>query len=113
MADGVEIPACPAGEARSLEDFVPVATATTLTDDEGQPLVFSGETNEDGTFEMKVLDPDTYDLSFLDVLDVGGSSELSFAASVEPASATLEEGDEEIGGFVYTITSATCTASGG
>ena len=108
LADGVQIPACPAGEERSLEDFVPLATATTLTDDDGNALVFSGEASEDGTFEIKIGPPDTYELGFMSTIELDEGGPLTFEAEASPASVEVAEEDEEITGVTYTITAASC-----
>jgi len=108
LAEGVQIPECPAGEARTLEDFVPLASAATLTDDEGNALVFSGEAEEDGTFEIKVGPPDTYEFGFIESTELDEGGPLTFEATVAPASLEIVEGDEEVGGVTYTITGVSC-----
>lgn len=107
LADGVTIPECPAGEERSLEDFIPLATAQNLTDEDGNAVQLSGETDEDGSYEIKVLEPDDYDLSFVESSTVDGA-ELVFGATIDPAVVTVEDGDDEVAGGTYTVESASC-----
>ena len=110
LASGVEIPACPAGTPRGLEDFVPLATAATLEDDAGQPLVRSGTTRSDGSFSIGPLAPDTYLLGYLGELELE-AAELEFTASVTPAQALIAAAG--VADVAYEITSAVCRATGG
>lgn len=110
LADGVTIPQCPAGTDRSLEDFLPLATAQTLVDDAGAAVVRSGSVDEDGEFEFSFVEPDTYDMGFDAVLELG-DFDLHFEATVDPAQVTVADADVE--GVTYTITGATCEAAGG
>lgn len=110
VATGVEIPACPAGTARSVEDFVPVATATTLVDGQGEILVRSGETSADGTFVLGPLAADLWTLGHLGTLELDGA-ELTFEATVTPADVTMD--GTAVTGVSYVVTAATCSASGG
>lgn len=100
----VEIPECPAGSPRSVEDFIPTATAQNLTGTDG-PIVRNGAVAADGSFAISFLAPDTYTLGHVGALELG-DFELVFTASVEPAEATVEDTDVE--GVVYTIESAAC-----
>ena len=86
----VEVPMC-GGEARDLGAFVPVATATTLIDDEAAALVFTGETDADGEFEIEVLGADTYDLGYEVETDFG-AEKLIWTAEVNEAVPTVVEG---------------------
>lgn len=110
LGTDVEIPECPAGTARSLEDFVPRATATSLTDDEGNALVVSGETDEDGSFVIDPVNADTWDLGFESDIELEDAT-LVFAADVDPAQVTVADGGTA-DGVEYTITSATCESGG-
>lgn len=108
----VVLPAC-GNSAPTLEAFVPVAVATTLTDDEGMPLVFSGETTADGegfVFEIDVPELDVFDLAFLPAADFGAEA-LVWTATVEPATVTLDAAQDEVDGVAYAITGATCEAA--
>ena len=107
LGSNVTIAECPAGTARSVEDFVPTATAQTLVDDEEDPVVRTGEVDEDGEFEIDFLEADDYDLGFEPVVDFGDFA-LTFTATVDPAEVTIE--DEDVGNVTYTITGATCAA---
>lgn len=110
LADGVEVPACPAGTPRGLSDFVPLATATTLLDGDGLPLLRTGTTGVDGSFIIGPLAPDSYDLGYLGTLELEGA-DLNFEASVSPQQVAVTETDAI--GVVYDVTSATCDPVGG
>lgn len=104
------IPQCPAGKTRSLEDFVPSATASTLKNAGGTALVATGRTSEDGTFKIDRLSADKWTLGYQTqtiVNDAG--NKLVFAATVTPADATVAAG-QKVTGVKYTITSVTCAA---
>ncbi len=107
----VSIPECPEGTARDLTDFVPLAVAATLTDDEGAPIVRTGFTAEDGTFQILGLAPDQYVLSYIDELELEDAA-LQWSAGVAPGQVTVGEGDE-VDGVAYTITGASCEADDG
>ena len=109
LASGVEIPSCPAGAPRGLEDFVPLATAVTLVDDAGLPLVRTGTTSSDGVFTLGPLAPDAYLLGYFGALELEGA-DLEFTASVTPAQALI--GEVGVADVVYEITSAVCRVSG-
>jgi hypothetical protein len=105
LAEGLTIPECPAGTPRSLSDFVPTATAQTLTDDEGMPILRTGTMLEGGGFVMSFLTPDTYTMGYQGQLEFEGAS-LVFTAGVVPAAAEVVDG--EFDGVAYTVTGATC-----
>ena len=107
LGASVTIPECPAGTARSVEDFVPTATAQTLVDDEEDPVVRTGDVDEDGDFEIDFLEADDYDLGFESVVDFGDFA-LTFVATVDPDEITID--DEDVEDVTYTITGATCAA---
>ncbi len=107
LADGVTIPECPAGTTRSVQDFVPTATAQTLLDDEGMAIVRTGAMLEGGGFVMSYLSPDTYTMGYESQVDFEGAS-LSFTATVDPTEATVADG--EFDGVAYTVTAASCQA---
>ncbi|MBT8338044.1 MAG: DUF4382 domain-containing protein [Gemmatimonadetes bacterium] len=109
FATGVAVPACPAGTARSVEDFVPQATATTLVDGDGLALVRTGVTAADGTFVLGPLAADTWDLGFLATLELEGA-DLLFEASASPTQAVIV--DSDVTGVTYTVTAATCVPTG-
>lgn len=108
LAEGVTIPTCPAGTARSLEDFVPVATATTVVGDDAALLVQTGTTGLDGAFLLGPLVPDVWTLDYLGTLELEGG-DLVFEATVAPGSVTV--GDAAVAGVSYTITSASCVGA--
>jgi hypothetical protein len=101
----VSIPECPAGTARDLTDFVPVATAQTLTDGDGLAIERAGSVSEGGGFIMSFVAPDTYTLGHQAELEFEGAT-LAFTADVAPTEVEVE--DSEISGVNYTITAATC-----
>lgn len=108
-----QIPECPAGTSRSVADFVPVATATTATDENGDPLEFDGATAEDGSFSIGIDEADTYGLGYL-AEQVVGSDTLFFQARVDPAEATVDETTPDVDGVSYTLEAAECrTGSSG
>ncbi|NIP60534.1 MAG: hypothetical protein GWM92_19325, partial [Gemmatimonadetes bacterium] len=104
----IPIPECPAGEERDRTDFIPIAATRELTDDEGEPLAFSGETGPEGSYEITVLLPDVYELDFVARRVVGGGSELVFEATATPEAVTVGERSTEETGGTFTIGSAAC-----
>lgn len=104
----IPIPECPAGEARDRSDFIPIAATRELTDDDGGPLAFSGETGPEGSYEITVLLPDVYELDFVARRVVAGGSELVFEATVTPEAVTVGERSTEESGGTFTIGSAAC-----
>jgi hypothetical protein len=110
LAQDVVIPACPAGQPRSLEDFVPRATSTTLVDEEGTLLVRNGVTGADGVFVLGPLPVDSWGLGHLAALALDGA-DLVFEATVTPSQVVIDSGN--VTGVSYLITSATCDAPGG
>jgi hypothetical protein len=108
LAQGVTIPDCPAQAARGLRAFVPTATAQTLVDGQGDPVVRTGSVDEDGEFEIHFVAADTYTLGYEGTIDYGDWL-LEFTATVEPGEVTVA--DEDVEGVVYTVTGATCTAA--
>jgi len=104
----VQIPEC-GGEERTLESFVPTATTTTVTDDEDAPLTFTGEVDEDGEFEIEVLEEDTYDLGF-EAETVFESEKLVWEAEVDPEQATIDAESDEVEDVAYTVTAVSCEA---
>ena len=104
VADAVVIPAC-VGE-RSVADFVPLATALTLVDEDSAPIVLSGITKSNGTFKVNVLEADGYAMGFVEEVEFDGAK-LVFVATADPTEVTVDEGmpPPEV---AYEITSATC-----
>lgn len=102
------IPQCPEGTDRSIQDFVPTATAQALVDDEGNAVVRTGVVDASGDFSIGFLAPDTYTLGFA---EVGlGEVKLVWTATVSLAEVTVTEG-AQIEGVAYTLTGASCVAS--
>lgn len=110
LAQDVSIPACPAGQPRSLEDFVPRARSTTLVDEEGFLLVRNGVTGVDGAFILGPLPVDTWDLGHLTALELDGA-DLVFEAAATPSAVIIGSGN--VTGVSYLITSAACEVAGG
>ncbi len=109
LGTGFTIPECPAGEVRSIRDFIPTATANLLVDGENQPIVRAGAVAEDGTFQIGFLSPDSYTMGFDEVINLG-DYQLTFTATVAPGQVTVPGPD--VTGVTYTISAAECTASG-
>lgn len=101
----IQIPAC-AGQERSVEDFVPMATSTVLVDGEGDPFVFAGSTTAAGLFAIAVLHEGEYELGYQGVI-VYEDEELHWEAEVSPTEVDVPAGGVA-DGVVYTITGATC-----
>lgn len=106
----VEIPVCD-GQQRTLLDFLPLATATTLVDDEDNALVFAGavemEEDEPTVFEIRTTAFDTYTLGYRDSTEYT-SEKLVWTATVDPVQVTLSEAEDEVGDVAFTITGVTC-----
>lgn len=102
----VTIPECPAGTARGLDDFVPTATAHELTDDEGAPIVRTGTTSSEGTFQVLGLTPDGYTMGYMAESEYEGAT-LEWTATVDPTDVDVGEG-EDVTDVAYTITGASC-----
>ena len=102
----VVIPEC-AGEVRDLEEFVPLATAATLIDEEGAG---SGLLRRDGgrrEFKIEVLGADSYDLDYEAKVDFG-AEKLVWEAEVNPGQAVIETEGGEVNGVAYTVTGVSC-----
>lgn len=110
LDSGVTLPTCPSGgDVRTVEDFIPVATAVSLTDDLGDPVVVTGETDANGQAFIRNLDPDGYDLGFEPSVDLSGAT-LELTADVQPGQVDVGNG-QTVTGVLWTITSATCNES--
>lgn len=107
VLDGTEIPECPAGTARDITVFQATATAQTLEDDSGNPVVYTDHPDSEGNLDFDFLDPDTYDLGFTDPLAVSDTYQLNFTGSVSPTTVDVTSGDQATG-VEYTITDAVC-----
>lgn len=115
LAEGVAIPECPAGTVRDITLFEATATAASLTDENGDPVVFTDSPDANGALAFEFLEPDSYTMGFTSPLQLTDTHEMVFEASVSPANVTVSSGDEVSVG--YEITSATCqeiaTTNGG
>lgn len=89
----------------TLQDFVPTATARTLVDDVGQSIVRTAVVDASGSFEIRPLAGDVYDLDFVHTIDLGDAT-LQFDATVSPLSADATLGPVE--GVTYTVSSIMC-----
>ena len=97
------VPVC-GGVQRDLEDFIPIATASTLVNDDLTPVVIAGEVEEDGDFEIQGVGADTWTLAFLST-DLG-DVDLVWTGTVSPTSVTV--GDDDVEDVVYTLTGVSC-----
>ncbi|MHB1192112.1 MAG: DUF4382 domain-containing protein [Longimicrobiales bacterium] len=106
----VAIPAC-GGQQQTLLDFLPLATATTLVDDEGNALVFAGaveiKEGEPTVFEIRTTAFDIYALGYRGATEYT-SEKLVWTATVSPAQVTLSEAADQVGNVTFTITGVTC-----
>jgi len=111
QSNPVTIPTC-GGQDRTLAEFVPTATATTLVDGDSNPLLFAGMTAE-GTegfdFHIDVTDFDTYTLGY-QAETAFATDKLVWTAEVTPTTATVDSGNTEVTGVAYTVTGVTCEA---
>ncbi len=105
----VTLPEC-GGVERTLADFVPVATATSLVDGDGDALRFSGEVDLAGGFRIDVLGADLYELGYRSELILEGWR-LDWSAEVEPEAVAVEPG-VEVAGVSYSVTGASCEELG-
>jgi hypothetical protein len=112
FATGAEgVGGCPPWDM-DLGDFIPLATATTLEDDQQQPIVRTGTTVGEGDrpwstvdFSIGALAPDIYDLGQGE-LEVDLSI-LTFQTAIVPSQADLTQNDL-VDGIAYTVTGWTC-----
>lgn len=102
----ISIDPCPTEtDIRTIQDFTPTATILGIVDGEGNPIVRTGQVDEEGAFEITFLPPGAYDMAYETTLDLGDFV-LTFTATVEPAQVTLT--DVPFGDMLYTIQSGTC-----
>ena len=107
----IALPQCPAGQDRTIGDFIPTATATTLTDGEGTVIVRTGSVKDDQTFEIGSLEPDAYTMGYESEL-VFDAVKLVWSATVDPTEIAVVAG-EDVSGVAYTILGASCEPIGG
>ncbi len=109
----VTIPMC--GNAdRTLAEFVPTATATTLVDSEDNPLMFSGMTEEDTdgfVFHIDVTDFDTYTLGYQAETVFENGDKLMWTADAPATDAVADADHTAVDGGTYTVTVVTCEAA--
>lgn len=106
LGDTLSIPAC-GGEDRTLEEFVPTATAKTLTDGQGNPLEYAGESDEHGQFTIDGLDFDSYALGYRPET-VFDSTKLVWQATVTPTEISVDSTTTKATGVSYVVTSVSC-----
>lgn len=104
LADGVELPATCGNNDIDLRVFKPVAIDADLEE-------WTGHTSLDGWFKIQPLLPGNYDLSYVAGIDFQDGSVLTFSASVDPGSVTVEAGSSEDAD--YTIDDVMCSPGGG
>jgi hypothetical protein len=111
LGTGVTIPACPAGTSRSIEDFMPTATADSLDNADGADVVATGHVDEDddeAEFKIWRLKADTWTLGHkAETVLTEAGHKLVWAATVSPTTVELSAG-ERAEDVEYTITSVTC-----
>jgi len=107
LAPGANVPQCPAGTPRSLGDFVPTLTATTLLDGAGLPLMKTATVSA-GAFAFTFLAPDSYTLGHMGVTEVAGTHKLIWTAMVTPGSATIADDGTIVSGVQYIVTAVGC-----
>lgn len=91
-----------------MADFVPLASTTTVVDEDEEHLVFAGRTLADGDAGIAVLVEDTFELEYMESVLYDGF-ELVWEASVSPSTVTVGE-REVVDGVTWTIEAATCEA---
>ncbi len=106
LADGVTPPMC-GGVARSIQDFVPTATATV----DGSPSTEQGSVAADGSYWIDYLAPTTWQMGYLEKIGYDNGDTLRFTAAIDRASVDVASGATASADF--TVTGATCSASGG
>lgn len=113
--DPLAVPAC-GGADRTLAAFVPTATATTLTDGEGSPLMFSGSTafRDDGqgggswAFEIDLSGDDTYTMGHT-AETLFDTEKLVWTATAAPDSVAVPTGgDGTQVDAAYLVTAVAC-----
>ena len=104
LADGVELPATCGNNDIDLRVFKPVAV-------DADSQEWTGHTSPGGWFKIQPLLPGTYDLSYVSEVDFQDGSVLTFSASVDPGSVTVEAGSSEDAD--YTIDDVVCSPGGG
>jgi hypothetical protein len=106
LAEGVSIPECPTGTERDLSVFAVTATARTLVDENGDPVVYTTHPDPGGSITFDFLVPDTYDVGFATPVEVTETHQISFVAIVTPSELTIQSGvDADVD---VTIESAVC-----
>lgn len=104
----IDVPPC-AEQDRGVSDFIPLATSTTLVDEDGDHFVFAGSVLLDGTAAIDVLAADTYELGYVSTLVLDGF-ELHWNAQVTPLEIDVEAGSVT-NGPQWTITGASCVST--
>jgi hypothetical protein len=102
------IPQCPSGTARSITDFVPTATASTLKDVNNAAIVRTGTTAANGTFSISAVSPDSYAMGFSPLLL--GPSKIVWTGTVTPTTVTIASG-QSVTNVAYVLTGASCQAN--
>lgn len=104
--NSVTIPTC-GGSARSVQDFVPTATATLGTGSATE----QGSVAADGSYEIDYLTPATWTMGYVAKVGYQGGDTLRFTATADPGSVDVTSGAKAASD--YTVTSAQCTSAGG
>lgn len=108
LSEGVSVPECPAGVARDIGSFVPLARSVTFSDRGGNDILRSGDARSDpNTFAIRFLQVDGYDLEHVEEVVVSDDRRLVFEAFASPARVIPEAAGEELEAQ-YTVESVTC-----
>ncbi|MDP2481073.1 MAG: DUF4382 domain-containing protein [Candidatus Palauibacterales bacterium] len=106
LADSVTVPAC-GGSDRSIQDFVPTATATPDT----SSVTEQGAVQADGSYAIDYLAPATWTMGYVEATGYDGGDTLRFTATADPATVDVTSGATASSDF--TVTGAECSAAGG
>lgn len=110
LAESVAVPECPAGVARDIDSFIPLARSVTFNDRDGADILRSGATDAaDGIFSIRFLQSDQYDLEYVEEVVVSDDRKLVFEASALPQRVVPDFGVIQVEAQ-YTIESVTCEA---
>jgi len=105
LADSVTMPSC-GGADRSIQDFIPTATATLDT----SSVTEQGAVQSDGSYSIDYLAPAAWAMGYRQAIGYDGGDTLRFTATADPDTVAVTAGATASSDF--TVTSAECSASG-